>query len=85
MRTVVSFLLVASPLYAQEIGAGVRLREWFARYDGTLTADGRPNNGTRLDAASDLGMGDFEFAHEIQVSLDVPRIERPSAAAARPK
>jgi hypothetical protein len=73
MRTCLAFLTLAAPAAAQEVEVGVRLREWYARYDGAVTSDGRQNNGTRLDAASELGLDDHEFAHEIQISLDVER------------
>ncbi len=68
--------MFGSPLWAQEIGVGVRVREWLARYDGAITSDSRSTEGTRLDAGTDLGMDEFGLAHEIQVSVDVPRIGR---------
>jgi hypothetical protein len=71
-----AFLISVSPLWAQEAGVGVRVREWLAGYDGAITADGRPDNGTRLDAASGLGLDDSGFAHEIQASVDVPGVGR---------
>ena len=76
MAVMVAFLLSTGPRYAQEIGVGVRLREWFARYDGAITADGPPNNGTRLDAASDLGLDSYELAHDIQVFADISTVGR---------
>jgi len=79
VRAFIGLLPLAGSLAAQETTVGVRLREWCARYDGAVTADGRPDNGTRLDAASELGLDDYEFAHEIQVSLDVERVGRFSA------
>lgn len=74
MRVVVALLTTVAPAPAQEVE--VRLREWYARYDGAVTSDGRPDNGTRLDAASELGLEDHGFAHELQVSLDVERVGR---------
>jgi hypothetical protein len=76
MRVLLAFLFSSSPLWAQEIGVGVRVREWLARYDGTIAADGVSNSGPRLDAGSDLGMDDHEFAHEIQLSVDIPAVGR---------
>lgn len=74
MRTSIAFLIFAAPVAAQEVEVGIRLRAWYARYDGAVTADGRSDNGTRLDAASELGLDSYEFAHEIQLSVDVERI-----------
>lgn len=79
MRTLMALSFLAAPAAAQDIETGVRLREWYARYDGAVTADGRPDNGTRLDAASELGLDDHAFAHEIQVSVDSARVGRFSA------
>jgi hypothetical protein len=76
MQMAVALVVLAGPLCSQDVVVGARVREWFARYDGAVTADGRPNNGTRFDAASDLGLDDYELAHEIQVSLDTPTIGR---------
>lgn len=76
MRTLFAPLFLAAPVLAQDVGVGVRLREWFARYDGAVTADGRPDNGTRLDAGSELGLDSYELAHEIELNLDVDRVGR---------
>lgn len=73
-----ALLTLASPVAAQEVEIELRLREWYARYDGALTADGRPDNGTRLDA-SELGLDSYEFAHELQLSVDMGRVGRFSA------
>jgi hypothetical protein len=79
MRELMALLMLTAPAAAQEVEVGVRLREWYARYDGAVTADGRPNNGTRLDAGSELGLDSYEFAHEIQLSVDVERVGHFSA------
>ncbi len=71
MRVVLAFLSTAAPPLAQDVAIGVRVRERLTRYDGAITADGRDNNGTRLDA-SDLGLDDYGFAHELRVSVDIP-------------
>jgi hypothetical protein len=75
MRTLVALGLMAGPLAAQEVDVGIRLREWFVRYDGALTADGRPDNGTRLDA-SEIGLDSPQLAHEFQLSLHVAGVGR---------
>ena len=77
MRVLLALLLAAGPLGAQDVG--VRLREWYARYDGAVTADGRTGGGTRLDAASEMGLDESAFAHEIEVSVDVGKVGRFSA------
>ncbi len=69
-------LVTAGPLCTQDVEIGVRLREWFARYDGAVIAEGPTDNGTRLDAASDLGLDSYELAHDIQVSVDISMIGR---------
>ncbi len=76
MRTLFALLLVTAPALAQDVEVGIRLREWFARYDGAVTADGRADNGTRLDAESDLGLDSHEFAHEVEFSLEIDRVGR---------
>ena len=76
MRLLFAFLLSAGPLWSQEATVGVRLREWAARYDGSITAEGRSDNGTRLDASSDLGMDRYALTHDLQVSVEVPDIGR---------
>lgn len=76
MRTLVALLVLTAPVLAQDVEFGIRLREWLARYDGAVTADGRPDNGTRLDAESELGLDSYEFAHEIELSLDVDQVGR---------
>jgi len=76
MRLLLGFLLVSTPAWAQDVQGGVRLREWLCRYDGAITAEGPADNGTRLDAGSDLGLDRFEPAHEIQASVDVGSVGR---------
>jgi hypothetical protein len=76
VRLLLAFLLSPAALCAQDVGVGVRVREWLARYDGTIAADGTSNTGPRLDAGSDLGMDDREFGHEIQLSVDIPSVGR---------
>jgi hypothetical protein len=73
---ILGFLILARPVPAQEASVEDRLREWYSRFDGAETADGHSDNGTRLNAPSDLGLDEYEFAHEIQLNVDIKRMGR---------
>ena len=69
------FALITA-LCSQETTVEVRLREWYARYDGAVTANGPLDNGTRFDAESDLGLDSHDLVHQIQLSVDFPEVGR---------
>lgn len=69
-------LLGASPALAQDESVGVRLREWLARLDGTVKAQGQSIPSTTIDIDDELGLDEAEVANEIQLSLRLPVIGR---------
>src|SRR5262245_54332312 len=51
---------------------GIRLREWFARMTGTIEADGGTGVSTQIGLPTDLGLGDRNLTHEVQVYGNIP-------------
>jgi len=66
------FVLAAAPAFAQDEHIGVRVREWFARASGTVQSEGNGLGSTRLDLADDLGLGDQQLTHELQIYGRIP-------------
>src|SRR5689334_11274556 len=69
-------LISGAPAMAADEVIGVRVREWFARMSGDIEADDGSGTSTRLDLASDLGLGDRNLTHEIQGYLGIPLLGR---------
>lgn len=65
-------LLTAVPAAAQDEHVGLRVREWFARTSGTISSQESGVPPTTLDLSDDLGLGDQQLTHEIQVYGRIP-------------
>jgi hypothetical protein len=76
MKTVTALLtlLAAAPACAQDEFVGARLREWYARLNGDVFAQEEGLPAQTVDLDSELGLGDAEFAHELQAYLRLPVI-----------
>lgn len=74
--TATILLLTASPALSQDEVVGARVREWFSRMSGTLEGDDGSGNLTRIDLASDLGLGDRNLTTEVQVYGRIPVLGR---------
>ncbi len=64
--------LAAAPAFAQDEHIGLRVREWFARTSGTISSQENGVPPTSLDLTDDLGLGDQQLTHEIQVYGRIP-------------
>ncbi len=68
--------LSAAQAWAQDETVGVRVREWYARMEGRLEAQGDSIPATNIDLDSTLGLDDQEIVHEIQGYLSLPVLGR---------
>lgn len=64
--------LSAGSAFAQDEHIGLRVREWYARTSGTLSSQENGVPPTNLDLHDDLGLGEQQFTHEIQVYGRIP-------------
>ena len=72
IATALLALLAAAPAWAQDEYVGVRLREWYARINGEVFAETEVLPTNTIDLDQHLGLGQAEFAHEIQAYLHLP-------------
>lgn len=72
----VGALLAASPAFAQDETVGLKVKEWFESMHGTIQSNEAPLNGSTVNLADELGLGDQERAHEVQGYLQVPMLGR---------
>jgi hypothetical protein len=70
------FLSAAAPAVAQDEHIGLRVREWYARMGGHIEADDGSGTSESIDLASDLGLDDRNWTHELQVYLRIPVLGR---------
>lgn len=68
----IGVLLSASRAYAQDETVGVRLREWSAKMEGRIEAQGDSFPSTNISLDRTLGLDDEEVVHEVQAYLSLP-------------